>query len=115
MTAATVFVVNDVVKSVAHYRDVLGFHVEFTYGEPACYAGVERDGALIHLQAAADTDRRPGQAAVYVFVTEVDRLCEELRSRGARVLVEPKNYPYGMRDFAIADPDGNQLAFGMET
>ena len=40
--AATVFVVKDVGKSVAHYRDVLGFHVEFTYGEPTCYAGVER-------------------------------------------------------------------------
>ena len=32
--AATLFVVQDVLKSVAHYRDVLGFTVEFTYGEP---------------------------------------------------------------------------------
>lgn len=28
--AATVFVVRDVLGSVAHYRDVLGFQVEFT-------------------------------------------------------------------------------------
>jgi hypothetical protein len=62
--AATVFVVKDVGKSVAHYQDALGFHVEFTYESPARYAGVERGGALIHLQAAADSDRQPGQAAV---------------------------------------------------
>ena len=113
--AATIFVVKDVGKSVAHYQDVLGFHVEFTYGSPACYAGVERGGALIHLQAAADSERQPGQAAVYIFVTDVDTLYEELTSRGARILVEPKNYPYGMRDFAITDLDGNQLSFGMDS
>ena len=55
---------------------------------------------------------RPGQAAMYVFVTGVDALYEELRSRGARMLVEPKTYDYGMRDFAIIDLDGNQLTFG---
>ena len=27
--AATVFVVQDVLRSVEHYRDVLGFHTEF--------------------------------------------------------------------------------------
>ena len=110
--AAAVFPVSDVGKSVAHYRDALGFEVEFTYGEPLAYAGVERGGAAIHLQAAADTKRQPGQAAMYVFVTGVDALYDELRSRGARILVEPKTYDYGMRDFGIIDLDGNQLTFG---
>jgi hypothetical protein len=32
--AATLFVVQDVLKGVAHYRDILGFKVEFTQGEP---------------------------------------------------------------------------------
>jgi hypothetical protein len=50
--AATLFVVRDVLRSVEHYRDVLGFRVEFTYGEPTFYSGVERDNVTIHLQAA---------------------------------------------------------------
>jgi len=112
---ATIFVVQDVARSIQHYRDALGFRVEFTYGEPTFYAGVERDNVLIHLQAAADTKRQPGQAAVYVFVTDVDGLYEELRSRGANTLQAPKDYPYGMRDFEIVDLDGNQLSFGMES
>ena len=48
-------------------------------------------------------------------MTDVDALCQELRSRGARTLNEPKDYPYGMRDFTITDLDGNQLDFGMES
>ena len=113
--AATVFVVQDVLRSVEHYRDVLGFHTEFTYGHPTFYAGVERDGVVIHLQAASETKRQPGHGAVNVFVTDVDALYEELKSRGARTLNEPKDYPYGMRDFDIHDVDGNQLCFGMES
>jgi len=50
-----------------------------------------------------------------VFVTDVDALFQELKSRGARILSEPKDYPYGMRDFDINDLDGNQLCFGMES
>jgi uncharacterized glyoxalase superfamily protein PhnB len=110
--AATVFVVQDVLRSVEHYRDVLGFQTEFTYGQPTFYAGVERDGVVIHLQAAGETKRQPGHGAVNIFVTDVDTLYQELKSRGARTLNEPRDYPYGMRDFDVHDLDGNQLCFG---
>ena len=56
--AATLFVVQDVLQAVEHYRDVLGFRTEFTYGQPTFYAGVERDGVVI-----ASSSRRPHQAA----------------------------------------------------
>jgi uncharacterized glyoxalase superfamily protein PhnB len=112
--SAPVFVVQDVLRSVEHYRDVLGFHVEFTYGQPTFYAGVERDSVVIHLQAASETKRQPGHGAINVFVTDVDALYQELQSRGARTRNEPKDYPYGMRDFDVLDLDGNQLCFGME-
>lgn len=113
--AATVFVVQDVLRSVEHYRDALGFKVEFTYGQPTFYAGVERDHVTLHLQAANQTKRQPGHGAVNVFVTDVDALYQELKERGARVLNEPKDYPYGMRDFDVNDLDGNHLCFGMES
>ena len=106
LSSATVFVVKDVLRSVQHYCEVLGFHTEFTYGEPTFYAGVERDGVLIHLQAASETNRQPGHGAVNVFVTDVDALYRELQSKGARTLKEPKDYSYGMRDFDIHDLDG---------
>ena len=78
--AATVFVVQDVLRSVEHYRDVLGFHTEFTYGQPTFYAGVERDGVAIHFQAASKTTRPPGQGAVNSFVTK----CFEMEPKQPR-------------------------------
>ena len=113
--AATLFVVQDVLRSVEHYRDVLGFRVEFTYGEPTFYAGIERDNVAIHLQAASETKRQPGHGAINVFVTDVDPLYQELKARGARTTEEPADRPYGMRDFDIVDLDGNLLCFGEST
>ena len=112
---APVFVVRDVVMSVAYYRDALGFDTEFLYGEPTFYAGVERGNVLIHLQAAHESKRAPGQMAINVFVSDVDALYEELKGRGAKLLNAPKDYAYGMRDFDAIDLDGNQLCFGMES
>jgi len=113
--SAPVFVVRDVLKSVEHYRDVLGFAVEFVYGEPTFYAGVERGNVLIHLQAAHESRRQPGQQAMNVFVSDVDALYDELKARGARLLNTPTDYAYGMRDFNAADLDGNELCIGMES
>jgi uncharacterized glyoxalase superfamily protein PhnB len=50
-----------------------------------------------------------------VFVTGVDALYQELKSKGARKMEEPADRPYGMRDFDINDLDGNQLCFGEST
>ena len=46
-----ILVVRDVEKSVAYYRDALGFSVDFSFGEPPSYAGVYRGAVLLHLQA----------------------------------------------------------------
>jgi uncharacterized glyoxalase superfamily protein PhnB len=109
--AATIFTVRDLAASIAYYRDALGFTVAFEYGDPAFYAGVCRDEVAIHLRAGARWV--PGNGAIAVFVEDVDALHGELVARGANVLNPPQNYPYGMRDFDVADPDGNQLTFGM--
>jgi len=113
--AATLLVVQDVLKSVAHYHEVLGFEIGFTYGEPTFYAGVERDDVTIHLQAARETKRQLGQGAINIFVTEVDALYDALKARGARLMNAPQDRAYSMRDFDLDDLDGNRLTFGTGT
>ncbi len=109
---APVFVVHDIAASVAYYRDILGFDVSFTYGEPTFYAGVYRGSVTIHLQAANQTQRPAGNSSLYLFVGSADEIHRELVERGARVLENPATYPYGMREFDVADLDGNRLIFG---
>jgi catechol 2,3-dioxygenase-like lactoylglutathione lyase family enzyme len=113
--AATVFVVGDVAASSRHYRDALGFAVTFEYGNPTFYACLCRDEVALHLLAAHQTKRLPGQGGICVFVDDVDRVHAELVAHGAHVIKPPKDYDYGMRDFDVVDPDGNHLTFGMQS
>jgi len=63
----------------------------------------------------AGTGWTPGNGAIVVFVKDVDALHDELIAHSAKVLKPPQNYAYGMRDFDVADLDGNQLTFAMGT
>ncbi|MBR0827259.1 VOC family protein [Bradyrhizobium manausense] len=111
--SAAVFAVADMETSVSYYRDVLGFDVTFQYGEPIYYTCLCRDEVALHLNASTSTTRLPGHGSLCVFVRDVDGLYAELVARGARTLKAPQTYAYGMRDFDVLDPDGNQLVFGM--
>jgi len=113
--AATVFVVQDIAASIHHYRHALGFDVTFEYGKPTYCAGLCRDDVELHLVAARQTRRPAGHGAIAIFVQDVDALYGELRARGARAPKPPQDHTYGMRDFNVIDPDGNQLTFGMGT
>ena len=113
--AATVFVVSDIAKSIEYYSDVLGFTADLQYGTPTFYVCLCRDEVSLHLIAARQTKRLPGNGAICVFVKDVDAVHAELAARGARVVKPPQNYDYGMRDFDVLDLDGNQLVYGMGT
>jgi catechol 2,3-dioxygenase-like lactoylglutathione lyase family enzyme len=113
--AITVMTVTDLAQSVVYYRDTLGFDVAFQYGEPAFYAGLFSGKVQLHLIAVDRTTRQAGNGAVAIIVDDVDALHAGLQKRGARIVKAPANQPYGLRDFDVADLDGNMLFFGMET
>lgn len=114
-SATTVLVVRDVAAAVDYYRDVLGFPVDFTYGEPVFYAGVRHGAVSLHLHAAARAPRQPGHGSAYVFIDDVDAYYAQITARGAKTEGPPVNEPYGLRDFGALDPDGNRLIFASPT
>jgi uncharacterized glyoxalase superfamily protein PhnB len=114
--AATIFTVRDLMASVACYRDMIGFDVTFQYGAPPFYACMCRDEVSLHLRDAnKNAEWVAGNGAIAVFVDDVDALNADLVTRGAKVPRAPWDYAYGMRDFDVADLDGNYLTFGMKS
>lgn len=118
-----VFLVDDVVATAEYYRDVLGFEVDFIYGEPPTYASVSRDDAIINFTKSEPPGRRnsistaaPGNGVdAYIVVSDIDDLYEELTHHGAKVLAAPESHDYGMREFQIEDPNAYRITLAEET
>src|SRR5258706_8942930 len=111
---APVFRVHDLTRSIAFYRDRLGFDLEFCYED--FYASVVRDGCHIHLQCAPPAQR--DQAAfelkehldACVVVGSAKDLAKSLAAAGAPFTVPLRQMPYGT-EFYVRDPDGYILGF----
>ena len=108
--AAPIVMVPDVLTAVSYYQRVLGFASDADGVTPQ-YGVVWRDNAAMHFAAGAQS---PTGVRIFFWVKDVNRLYEEVLTRGA-VLVEPiGTRPYRVRDFSIRDPNGVELVFGQD-
>lgn len=48
---------------------------------------------------------------IYIYVEDLDATYAELLKLGFTTLTEPKDWPWGNREFIIKDPDGYKLCF----
>jgi predicted enzyme related to lactoylglutathione lyase len=103
---APVLHVSDVVATATFYRDVLGFTWDF--GDEA-YAVVWRENSAIHFVKAEDS---PSGVHVFQWLKDVDAYYKEVVSRGGQPTSEPRDQPYGLREFSILDINRVTLAFG---
>ncbi len=99
-------------NTVEFYKTKLGFN-RVGYLDDN-YAVIARDQFVVHFWKCNDKIH-PENTSCYVDVQEIDKLYAELKPLG---VVHPngplENKPWGMREFAILDEDGNMIKFGQE-
>lgn len=109
-----VIAVHDLERSARYYRDVLGFDVK-EIGDPGWRLFV-KDQCLI--MAGKSPDALPPQELgdhsyfAYLEVDAIDQFYEAAVARGARVIKELRDEPWGMREFGLRTVDGHRIMFG---
>ena len=119
--AGAILAASDFERSLAFYRDRLGFEVEATYDDPP-YATLARAGTRLSLaEQGHRADDRPGVdmaapadpsrlAAILVLeVTDCLAAYDELRAHGVPFLAEPYSPPWGGHRCFALDPDRNLI------
>jgi catechol 2,3-dioxygenase-like lactoylglutathione lyase family enzyme len=104
--------VRDVARAIDFYTSRLGFRLGFKWGEPLRFAGMNFGEVQVFLQQG-DPGSVPAQ--VYFVVDDADALHEYQAGQGAQVLRTPADQAYELRDYTVADLDGNELTFGHYT
>ena len=120
-------IVGDIERSTAFYRDVLGFSIVTTVPDaaPFVFVWLQRDGVNVFLNAQHGlNDDVPGLSArpiggtnTLFFTLEadtadtgVDALFRQIEG-SAKVVMPLTTQFYGLREFAVEDPDGYVIFF----
>jgi catechol 2,3-dioxygenase-like lactoylglutathione lyase family enzyme len=111
-----IFPTRDIAAAERFYA-ALGFQT--VHRDEAEYLLVKREAAELHLFLSADHDPARSDHGAYLRPTDVDTLSEELSKlglprHGIPRFVPAENKPWGMRELALVDPDGNLIRAGQE-
>ncbi len=104
--------VSDMQQSLRYYRDVLGFSVAWEWGEPTGFACVKRGNVELFF---CHQGQGVGSCWLSIFVADIDELHKEYLASGAIIRQPPTNFPWGVREMNIEDPDGHRLRIGSES
>jgi len=112
------FTATDLQRSMAFYRDVLGFVVGEEWRENGALEGCEMRAGAVRFYLTQDDfakgrDRKKGIGSRLSCTTaqDLDRFAAEVKARGGALDQEPMDMPWGERLFMITDPDGFKLTF----
>lgn len=106
--------VADIDLAIEFYTKKLGFDIDFRYED--FYAGIIKDGYSIHLKADKSSieerkNRKDHDDLEITFeVDGIESLYEELSNRSVEFSQPLRDMPYG-KEFYVADPDNNIIAF----
>jgi len=112
--AVPILSVTNLSESLDYYGRVLGFQVGWRSGDPPHLASVCRNRVELNLSKSS-SEVKWHVSTVYFQVSGVDAYYNRVTTAGAKVAVPLADRPYGMRDFRIVDPSGNELSFGEAT
>ena|ERR1051326_1476233 len=104
--------VKDFALSIDYYINKLGFQEKWDWGEPPTFGCVARGKVEIFLCEGGQ-----GQYGTWmsIFVQDVDALYEDYKKSGAIIRQPPTNFPWGVREMNVEDPDGHRFRMGSDT
>lgn len=106
-----ILAVKDLSQALEFYQRILGFDLAWSWGTPPEIAAVCRDNIEITLTQRADA-KPVGASHVYLGISGIDACYARMEQSGVTIVVPIDDRAYGMRDFRIADPSGNELSIG---
>jgi uncharacterized glyoxalase superfamily protein PhnB len=120
-SASPSYTVNDLDRSLAWYRDVLGFGVEEKWENEGKVVGVSLKAGDVSFMIGQDDwkkgrDRTKGEGFRIYCATKksVDDLAKRIESKGGRLDQGPTDQPWGVRDITLTDPDGFKITIANE-
>jgi len=107
--------VKDVRRSLAFYRDLLGFKLieDLQHEGHSLYARLRApggDGTIALHMAGPGTPMASEGVRLYFEIRELDDFCRKLQAKGFYITQMPRVMPWGWRHAYLNDPDGHETS-----
>jgi uncharacterized glyoxalase superfamily protein PhnB/GNAT superfamily N-acetyltransferase len=106
-----ILAVTDIRAAVDFYTRVLGFELDWLWGDPPAHGAVRRDSVQIQLGLNAAMAARASGMQYFLFVSDVERWHALHRANNAEIISPIENKPWGLREYTVRDPWGYELRF----
>jgi len=114
--------VRDIEKSLAWYRDVMGFTIDQRHEREGVLRAVSLRAGDVRVLINQDDgkkgwERVKGEGFSILFTTDqnIDALAQRIKGRGGLLESEPADMPWGPRMFRVRDPDGFRFTISSGT
>ncbi|MEE9366623.1 MAG: VOC family protein [Dehalococcoidales bacterium] len=111
--------VRNMKETIAFYKDVLGFKTGMMFPDATNpeYADLSKDDMVLMLIPAANcglgAEEKLGTGVnLYLQIDgDIDEYYATVKKKGAKIIADIKDEPFGIRDFTVEDIGGYQLTF----
>lgn len=114
-SAVPVIGTDDIEKSLSFYVNVLGFSLDFKYGEPAVYAGVKSGDVEIYIskdpELVLGIKEKGLTPEVFIWVSDAVSLFKEHVKNGAEIIEPLTERPWGALQYVVKEINGYHLKF----
>ena len=100
---------SDIKRSLAYYINELAFDEKWVWDEPPTFGGVSKD--CVRIFFCLNHQGNPG-TWIAVNVDNVDEYFDIIKARGAKIVSQPQDKEWYMREMLVEDPDGHIIRFG---
>jgi uncharacterized glyoxalase superfamily protein PhnB len=105
--------VTSIEKAAEYYVNALGFHLDW-HSDQDGIGGISQGDCRMFLTNSSFRERYGNAAPIVIWLNldskhEVDELYRRWQEAGARILAKPEDKPWNLREFTVADLDGNQM------
>jgi predicted enzyme related to lactoylglutathione lyase len=102
-------VYDDVIAAIDWLCDTFGLVERWRVGDHRAQLSI--GGCTVAITEPRTSRVLPGAHSVLVRVPDAAAHCERARARGARILAEPTDFPYGERQYTAEDLGGHHWTF----
>ena len=114
-SAVPVIGTDNIEKSLKYYIEVLGFTLDFKYGDPPVYAGVKSGEAEIYLtndpHLAKGIKESKLVPEVFIWVSDAESLFKDHINKGAEIVEPLSDRPWGARQYVVREINGYHIKF----